>query len=295
MTTDIGDTITNDAQLIEMERLMRSAPEPSGLESVTMGEDGVAVTKAIATSAGHVVMWNTDTHEPSVFNMNSVRVKLRESFPDDYQNNVAMRGRPAWTATQPPQRPWRGTATCPLHESRPERSIYDQFGYPRCTRIELPNDMEAQEHLRKKHPQTWRMMNESRAEVERQAQVEDRNINRQILAKLAGVDLEEMPNIDQGLLPAPMIYPLGPEPVASTEPVETLDITNTEVTTATESTLTSSPPAFFTSPEIVTEVNIPSISTTPRPSMSIYRCAKCESNHETTSRIGKRHKKHQVQ
>jgi hypothetical protein len=180
---------TKDAQLIEMERLMRSAPEPGGLEGATMGE-GVAVTNTTVESAGYVTMWNTDTREPSVFNMNSIRTKLRETFPVNYET-IAMRGKPAWTATEPSTKPWRGTAVCPLHDSRPQRAAYDLEGYPKCTREHLPNDMEAQEHLKKKHPATWRQMNEARAEVERVAQVEDRVINRQILAKLAGVELDE--------------------------------------------------------------------------------------------------------
>lgn len=182
---------TNEAQLMEMERLMRSAPQPGGLDrtGIDMGE-GVAVTKTSVKSAGHVVMWNTDTHESSVFNMNAIRTKLGEMFPADYENPLK-RGLPAWTATAPTEEPWHGVATCPLHSSRPEREEYDRFGYPRCTRVNLPNEMEAQQHLKKKHPQTWRMMNESREQAERVAQAEDREINRLILASLAGVTLEE--------------------------------------------------------------------------------------------------------
>ena len=186
-------TLKNDAQLMEMERLMRSAPEPSGLENATMGE-GVTIHNTNVESAGHVVMWNTDTHESSIFNMNSVRVKLREVFPLNY-DTIEMRGMPAWTATPPTAQPWRGTSTCPLHDDRPERAAYAAFGYPRCNRVNLPNEMEAQEHLRKKHPQTWRMMNESRAEAERKSQAEDRSINRLILATLTGVELEPSPEV----------------------------------------------------------------------------------------------------
>jgi len=189
---------TNDAQLIEMERLMRSAPEPGGMENLTSLGDGVAVTKVTVESAGHVTMWNTDTLEPSVFNMNSIRTKMREVFSSDYET-ISMRGKPCWTATQPSEKPWRGTATCPLHESRPEREEFTRLGYPKCNRIELPNEAEAREHLRKKHPQTLRQMQEARAELDRVGTIEDREINRQILAKLAGVDLDE---------PAPAPMPL---------------------------------------------------------------------------------------
>jgi hypothetical protein len=180
--------VTNDAELIQMERTMRSAPEPGGLENVTMGDDGVTVSNTSVESAGYVVMWNTDTRDPSTFNMNSVRAKLREVFPKDHPR---LPGQPAWTAVQPETPPWRGDAVCPLHASSPDRAEYDKRGYPECDRIHLPNEMEAQEHLRKKHPQTWRMLREAGAEEERKSQSEDRDINRMILAKLAGVDLDE--------------------------------------------------------------------------------------------------------
>lgn len=179
-------TTSNDAKLVEMERMMRTAPEPGGLAGVSMGED-VGVTGTSVTSAGYVTMWNTDTREHSTFNMNAVRSKLREVFPNDYANNVALRGLPCWTATAPSEPPWRGTSTCPLHESRPERVAYDTVGYPQCSRIELPNEMDAQEHLRLKHPRTWKLMQVQKDEVERIAQEEDRTLNRQILAHLAGV------------------------------------------------------------------------------------------------------------
>ena len=211
---------TKDAQLIEMERLMRSAPEPGGMEGVTMG-DGVEVKKVTVQSAGYVTMWNTDTRESSVFNMNSIRTKLREVFPSNYET-IAMRGLPAWTATEPKDKPWRGTATCPLHDSRPEREAYNSVGYPRCTRVALPNEMEAQEHLRKKHPTTWRQMNEARSEIERRAQVIDRDVNQKILAKLAGVELN------------------GPEPVKD-EPSFTSFTTTVDDPTVTRLTVSSTP------------------------------------------------------
>lgn len=180
--------MVNDAQILEIEHQMRSAPEPGGLESVSMGEE-ITVRKASATSAGYVTMWNTDTYEPSIFNLNNIRTKLREVHPDNY-DNVTMRGKPAWTATEPSQKPWKGSITCPLHVMRPERTAYDKVGYPQCTYDVSPSEMEAQDHLKKKHPRTWRMIQDTVADEERKAQVEDREINRRILAKLAGINLD---------------------------------------------------------------------------------------------------------
>ena len=179
---------TNAAELIEMELDLRSAPEPGGLEktSIDMGDE-VTVSKTTVESAGHVIMYNTDTLEPSVFNMNSIRSKIQEVFPEDHPRMARQR---AWTTHKPAGEPWHGTATCPLHKDRPERAAYDLIGYPECDRIKLPNNMEAQRHLETKHPQTWRPMQASRQETERVAAIEDRDINRRILAKLAGVDLD---------------------------------------------------------------------------------------------------------
>jgi len=252
MATDTQ--IANDAQLIEMERMMRSAPEPGGLEGISMGDDGVEIRKTSVKSAGYVIMWNADTHEPSRFNMNSIRTKLREVFPADHPRRP---GQPAWTARQPVEKPWYGGATCPLHASRPERRYYDEIGYPECSRINLPNDMEAREHLRKKHPATFRQMNEARAEVERLSQIEDRNINRSILAKLAGVELAPDPIPD----PAPSVWEQPRDAPPAEEP-------------AAPRVAKSKPPGEDGS--------------------SVYVCRKCQLTHQLTSGIGKRHKRHQV-
>jgi hypothetical protein len=212
--------IVNDAQLIEMERLMRSAPEPRGLPRVgpLEGNSEISINKTTVQSAGHVIMWNADTREPSVFNMNAVRTKLREVFPADHPRFPRM---PAWTARDPKnvyddagrvigvdesKQPWRGKATCPLHADRPERKAYDQLGYPECTMSVLPNESEAKEHLRKKHPGTFRQMNEAQEEVDRISAEEDRKLNRQILAKLAGVELVEEPAVVENPAVIPSVF-----------------------------------------------------------------------------------------
>jgi len=53
--------------------------------------------------------------------------------------------------------------------------------------------MQAQRHLEKKHGPTWQMMEMQRVNSQRSSEEEDRQINRMILAKLAGVELE-IPN-----------------------------------------------------------------------------------------------------
>lgn len=207
---------------------MRSAPEPGGFENVSMGTEGVEVRKTTVTSAGYVTMWNTDTYESAVMNMNSVRTKLRETFPADHPRKP---NQPAWTASDPSlmlgpagevigvdesKKPWRGTATCPLHASRPERAAYNLQGYPECDRIELPNEAEAQRHLLKKHPDTYRQINEVRIEADRKSAEEDRIINRRILAKLVGVDLDEVTPEEPSAPEVPSVWDDGTHTAATT-------------------------------------------------------------------------------
>lgn len=197
---------TNNAQLIEMERMLRSAPEPGGMSIGPLGEGSeVSITKTTVTSAGYVTLWNTDTHESAVMNMNSVRGKLSELFPADHPRRAML---PAWTVHEPKEKPWCGHVTCPLHVDRPERAAYDLQGYPTCTMNVLPNEMEAKEHLKKKHPQTYRQINAAKDELERLAATEDRIINRRILAKLAGVDLDE-PAVVETPVVIPSVWDTG--------------------------------------------------------------------------------------
>ena len=88
----------------------------------------------------------------------------------------------------------------------------------------LPNEMEAKEHLRKKHPQTYRQINEAKGEIERLAEAEDRVINRRILAKLAGVDIEE---------PAPIPTVNIPSVWETPRPEQSTSVTTTDVSDTT--------------------------------------------------------------
>ena len=222
----------NNAELIEMERLMRSAPEPGASTSVTMGDEPIKA-KNISVSAGHVTMWNTDTREPSDFNLNAVRAKLREVFPPDYENNPLMRGRACWTAIEPSEPPFVGSITCLLHPSRPERAEFDALGYPRCNFNVCANEMEARRHLEKKHPGVHRMMQEARGELERSGEAKNRDTMSLILAKLAGVDLNE-PVVEPMSVEITTVIGVTPETV--TIDAGTLTVGDFDPATTTSST-----------------------------------------------------------
>jgi|TARA_R110002033_G_scaffold167165_1_gene206163 hypothetical protein len=255
-------TASNEARIMAAERALQTAPEPGGLQGTNTGDEDVPITNTRVTSAGYVTMWNTDTKEPSIFNMNGVRAKLKEVFPKDYVNNPSMRGLSCWTPDQPNESPWRGNVTCPLHADRPERAAFDAVGYPRCHKNNIPNEMEAQRHLLRKHHQEWEMMNTQRLEIERIAQEEDRSLNRKILAHLAGVPEDTAP-VDVIETPQPPEAPEAPETIEA--------------------------------PDIPDIPNVPDAPVVPEPASDmVYLCNKCKSNHRLDSSIGRRHKRHKL-
>lgn len=191
--------LTKELERVMRERGLESAPEPDGSIPVT-NEDGVAYGMSTVQSAGYTYLWNTFDLERSTFNNNAVMSKLRERFPADHPT---MAGQYSWTSQEPKEKPWRGTATCPLHSSRPERAEYAARGYPACNREQLPNEFEAREHLRLKHPRTWRAMEDEKAA---QAREEDRAFQRTVAERLAAAALPMTPGDAVAIgTPAPSI------------------------------------------------------------------------------------------
>jgi len=196
--------ITDDLARMMREREFAPAPEPDGGIG-HQSEDGVAYGVSSVKSAGYVYLWNVFDYERSTFNNNAVMAKLREKFPMDHPT---MPGAYAWSPYEPEEKPFRGTATCPLHPSRPEREEYDRKGHPVCNRIQLPNEFEAREHLRLKHTRTWKAMQEEVLTDERVHAAEDRTLARLAMQKLTG----DVPSVEVALVthetPEPQVISL---------------------------------------------------------------------------------------
>lgn len=166
--------VDTEVLLEEMQRRAVAAPEPEGLETgevVSRGETPQVALKA--TSAGYVILYHTETFEPSRINRNQFRAHLQRRLPN---------GKLAFTADKPAQAPRRGHVPCWLHASTPERQLYDSLGLATCRKAELRNEFQAERHMIKTHSQEYATI---KARLEKLEKEEDRAFQRQMLGAMA--------------------------------------------------------------------------------------------------------------
>jgi hypothetical protein len=138
-------------------------------------EDGEYKPPMIITdlaTAGWVLIYDTETREPSLCNRNAVPTQLKELRPN---------GLPIFTMSKPKEGPWRGDIKCFLHADQPDRHELDAMGFPTCRKATLPNNYQAELHAEFKHRLEWSAV---KADKERAKQDEDRLIQRELLDRL---------------------------------------------------------------------------------------------------------------
>ena len=128
------------------------------------------------STAGWVLIYDTETREPSLCNRNAVPSQLKELRPN---------GLSVFTLLKPKEGPWRGDIKCFLHADQPDRARLDDLGFPTCRKATLPNVYQAGLHAEYKHRNEWAAVRE---EKEREQADEDRLIQRELLNRLIGGD-----------------------------------------------------------------------------------------------------------
>lgn len=155
----------------------------AGVDKVTFPIDEPIVHKGDATldapmvakeisSAGYVYVWDTETFEklPVLYYM--LPSKLRQIRKDGVRR---------FTTIDPKQKPWRGTTKCLLHKDGEQRKYYDTLGFRVCNKQNITNPHALTQHMRLKHPQEWKFIEEARLQKEKQ---EDRELQRAILSRV---------------------------------------------------------------------------------------------------------------
>ena len=128
------------------------------------------------STAGWVLIYDTETREPSLCNRNAVPSQLKELRPN---------GLSVFTLLKPKEGPWRGDIKCFLHADQPDRARLNDLGFPTCRKATLPNVYQAGLHAEYKHRNEWAAVKE---EKEREQDDEDRLIQRELLNRLIGGD-----------------------------------------------------------------------------------------------------------
>jgi hypothetical protein len=175
-TKDPIATLIEDTEAVEREPGDFQAGDrvrDPGPPSVTMPDGVPGSVVADLLSAGHTILYDTITREPSVVNNNMLFTQL-ESRRED--------GSRAFTRIKPIEPPWRGSFKCFLHEDQPDRARYDSMGFPTCKKATMPNQYQADNHARNRHRDEWRAVEAEREIRERR---EDREAQQAMVNAVA--------------------------------------------------------------------------------------------------------------
>lgn len=170
--------IIPDADLMRLMDGATSAPEPGfnlqPQELLHRGDEEVPATMVtkVLQSAGYVIVYSTETGEPSLCNRNMLPAQLRK------RND---KGAVAFTTRKPNVAPHRGTIRCLLHADRRE-PMHDEMGLPTCPKANLTSDFQVRMHMQRRHKSAWDALEEIRLRNERE---ETLAVQRAMLAAVA--------------------------------------------------------------------------------------------------------------
>jgi hypothetical protein len=125
-------------------------------------------------SRDKVTLYSTIDGLPSQVLVNMLGKKLAQKLPN---------GNLAWSRTQTV--PYKqGEWKCLLHTENPRRKEFDEIGLAgkTCTKSNIASAFEVRQHMLHRHHQEWQVMEEARAERERE---EDREFRRALMAAQA--------------------------------------------------------------------------------------------------------------
>ena len=157
-------TTNNEPAIEEMMRDAEQADEPGELKpGVPISEsDGMTMTTAELQSAGYVYVYDTRTGDRSVVNRNMLQSQLEKRHEDGsfifstrFPDGVKLIS---------------GTLKCFLHADDPNRDRYDQMGLIRCIKADFLNELDRENHLRRRHPRAWATLENERTRSEREAE-----------------------------------------------------------------------------------------------------------------------------
>lgn len=188
LTTETTEEVENNNALIEeMLRDAKTTEVPSSLKDNPVihkgdNEFGAPIVVSSMTDAGYVMIWDTRTYEefPCLYYM--LKQKLQEKRTD---------GSYRFTAREPSKKPWRGKIKCMLHPDNINRAHYDELGFRVCNKSNITNDFQLKSHMRLKHPQEWKAIQEEIAEKERKENMEYQRAILSMIADKQGVQPEQ--------------------------------------------------------------------------------------------------------
>jgi len=157
-------TTNNEPAIEEMMRDAEMADEPGDMKAgaVISATADMTMSTAELQSAGYVYVYDTRTADRSVVNRNMLQQQLEKRRVD---------GSFAFSTRKPEGiEPLVGTIKCFLHEDDPNREKYDKMGLIRCIKSDFLNEMDRENHLRRRHPRAYATLENERTRDERDAE-----------------------------------------------------------------------------------------------------------------------------
>jgi hypothetical protein len=157
-------TTNNEPAIEEMMRDAEMADEPGDMKAgkVISATADMTMSTAELQSAGYVYVYDNRTANRSVVNRNMLQQQLEKRRAD---------GSFAFSTRQPEGvEPIVGTLKCFLHEDDSNRERYDRMGLVRCIKSDFLNEMDRENHLRRRHPKAYATLENERTRGERDAE-----------------------------------------------------------------------------------------------------------------------------
>ena len=205
----LDDMAPEELEVLAQEALQYDGATAGQIEHTPTGDTPIAMAITEMSNPTYPVVYDRFTGEPSYVNRSMLGAQLQKRDA---------RGRRVFTtsrkevetdpATGQPTIPWRGKEVCLLHVDAENRAEYDAMGLPTCTKANLVNTFQVNNHLQSKHKQEAAAIKA----VEDAAIADEERLVRQALIKA------NMPE-------TPVAAPVEPEvlvtPVFDTEAVNT--------------------------------------------------------------------------
>ncbi len=172
----------NKKLLEELLAQAQDAPEPSAKTQVVSEGSPDVPAPIIAKrekSAGYVYLYEIKTGEKIPANRNMLKQLLEVVNAD---------GTRRFTTVKPNIEPKRGILKCLLHTDDPNRTEYNEMGFPVCKKSNITNKFQVTRHMQKRHPVEWAAIEEARKQREKD---EDKEFQRFMLKEVTKANKKE--------------------------------------------------------------------------------------------------------
>ena len=169
----------NEALIAEMvSRIGTATRESIALNPVIHKGDGTLPAPMVMTieDEGLVIIYRTITGEP---------VKVLKYMLKDYLKAKNPDGTTEFTAVKPSFEPKRGILKCFLHPDGEKREHYNELGLPVCRKSNLTAPYMVEQHMKKRHPSAWAIIERERTDQEKEA---DKEFQRTLLKGLVKIN-----------------------------------------------------------------------------------------------------------